>query len=82
MENVFHTTKANFGQGMRNCIVIRRKPSQMPPSIDLELMRLGCIGHMDGPNSRLTFEFFSVEGFEQGKKLLEHCFWKETPEDT
>lgn len=69
MNNIFHT------QG--NNIIIHRKPSEMPFSIDLDISRMGCSVSMDGPNKTLTYQYLNEKDFQRAKDYLIKCGWKE-----
>lgn len=75
MENIFYTEQQDSGLGMMDCIVIRRKPSQIPVSIDRELLRRAGCSDMDGPNSRVAYEFSDVILFRQAIEFLQKCGW-------
>lgn len=77
MQDVFKTGKANFRCGLRNYILIQRKPSQIPIHIDRELMYSGCIGHLNGPAGYVAYEFFRQEGFDKSREYLLRYGWKE-----
>lgn len=64
----------------RKTITIRRKPSQIPIHIDRTIMHLGCIGDMDGPNSRVTYELFFEKGFKEAIEYLTRYGWTQTTE--
>lgn len=57
MDNIFYTGKQNTGLGLRDCIIIPRKLSQIPPGINIELMSAAGYCVLDGPNNEVTYEF-------------------------
>jgi len=73
MENVYELSFADNG---RPLIIIRRKPSQIPISIDMELIRLAGHAYMDGPNSIVTYEFLLPERLEKAEKYLQMRQWQ------
>lgn len=73
MEDIYETTTTREGRAM---IIIRRKPSQIPYGIDSQLMHIGTMGHMNGPDNWCGYEFFFKDGLAKGEKLLQSCGWK------
>ncbi len=78
MDNIFHTGRAMFYGEERSFILIPRKPSEIPVHIDKKMMHTGCCCHMDGPNNKVVYEFFTEKGFEAAKTYLIRYEWKET----
>ena len=77
MENVFEVGTYNFYGEIRECITIRRKPSQIPYRIDLSLMKIGCMGHMNGPENYCSYVFFDGERAKKGIQFMLDCGWKQ-----
>ncbi len=70
METIFYIGKQNSGLGMRKCIVIPRKPSQIPSGIDMDLLTIAGYAVMDGANNKVTYEFPNEERFKKGVSAL------------
>lgn len=73
--NAYRVGTNDSGAGSRPCIVIDRKPSEIPPGLHIDLMHSGCVGLMDGPNNVCTFEFFDEACFVNGEKHLTSRGW-------
>lgn len=83
MDNVYTVADGN---GMCCClkgdphpvILIKRKPSQIPIHIDMEIMHLGGVMcNMDGPNNKVSYHFFLQDRFPKAVAYLKKYSWKE-----
>lgn len=59
----------------RACIVIRRKPSQIPFQIEMTLLKLAGISHNDGPNNMVIYEFMFPVKLIDALEFLHECGW-------
>ncbi len=62
----------------RYTITINRKPSEMKSGIDMELLALSGMCHMNGPDSRMVYEFLLPGNFKflRAVNFLDRCGWK------
>lgn len=80
MDNIFQIQETKRYNKINYDIVINRKPSEIPISIDRELSYMGCIVDLDGPNSRVTYQFFEKENQQKAIEFLIRCGWIENKE--
>lgn len=64
------------GSDRKAYLLIRRKPSQIPPSTDLGLIKLAGCSHNDGPNNRIVYDFFSAKRLSDAEDFLRGMGWE------
>lgn len=64
------------GEDWRAGIVIRRKPSQIPPHLDREIMHMSVMGHHDGPNNLCMYEFLQPHRLSDAEDVLRSMGWE------
>ena len=62
-------------QGER-VIVIYRKPSDIPERIDRGLTHLAASVFMDGPNSKVVYEFSNADSLSKAEEFLKNMNWE------
>lgn len=75
MTNEYEVSETAQG---RPTLIIRRKPSDIPIHIDMEVTRIAGMAHMDGPNGVCCYEFIGDRGEAKLAKAEEHmqmCGW-------
>lgn len=60
-------------------ITIRRKPSEIPCHLDMQLTRLAGHGIMNGPASICQYEFLLPERLPQAEQYLKGSMWEKLP---
>lgn len=75
MDNVyeFHEVTAAYA---KFGITVRRKPSQIPYSIDHGLALISGHVELDGPHNRVTYLFTNESRAAAGEKFLQSCGWR------
>lgn len=76
LPNVFYTETQDFGLMTRYCIIIPRKPSEIPGSVDMDLIRRAGQSEMDGPNRKVTYLLSNNDIFHAAVEMLKRCGWK------
>lgn len=76
MKNEYEVSTFERGGQVRPCIIIRRKPSEIPYHIDHELMCVAGCAEMDGPHNKVSYEFLLADKFGEGEQYLQRCGWK------
>lgn len=72
LKNEYEVSRSDRG---RDVLTIHRKPSQVPVHVDRTLSHLGCMVSMDGPNSRMDYEFYFPDGLKKAEEYLTRCDW-------
>ena len=62
-------------QGKRE-IVIQRKSSNIPEKIDRGLTHLAASVYMDGPNSKVVYEFSNANSLSKAEEFLKNMNWE------
>ena len=59
----------------KNSLTIRRKPSQIPYSVDWGLIKLGVWVDMNGPENYVTYHFADAHQLNKAEKELINRGW-------
>lgn len=79
MDNVYELHEVTDEPIAKIGITIRRKPSQIPHSIDWPLMKIAGMTQLDGPNNRVTYLFSHHDRLVEAVEFLQKCGWSLRP---